>query len=86
MPVFQCGKSQHKLNSLKPYNWREDLVEVYTFDLGEFFCNKVCTFTTIEFHIKYPSVINNLVPFGWVYQFIDFVLTEYICYVSVIDG
>ena len=40
----------------------------------------------IGFYIKYPSVINNLVPFGWVYQFIDFVLTEYICYVSVIDG
>ena len=78
MPVFQCSESQHKLDSLKPYNWGEDFVEVYTFDLGEPFCNKACTFMTIRFHIKYPSVINNLVPFGQVYQFIDFVLMEYI--------
>ena len=78
MPVFQHGKSQHKPDCFKPYNWREDLVKVYTFDLEESFCNKACTFTTIGFHIKYPLVINNLVPFGQVYQFIDFVLTEYI--------
>ena len=49
-----------------------------TFDLGESFCNKACTFTTIGFHIKYPLVINNLAPFGRVYQFIDFVLVEYV--------
>ena len=76
--VTQCSESQHKLDSLKPYNWREDFVEVYTFDLGESFCNKACMFMTIEFHIKYLSVINNLVPFGQVYQFIDFALAEYI--------
>ena len=78
MPVFQCGESQHKLDSLKPHNWSKDFVEVYTFDLGETFCNKACMFITIRFHIKYPSVINNLAPFGWVYQFIDFALMEYI--------
>ena len=78
MPVFQCSESQHKPDSLKPYDWREDLVKVHTFNLEESFCNKACTFMTIRFHIKYPSVINNLVTFGQIYQFIDFALTEYI--------
>ena len=78
MPVFQCSESQHKLDSLKPHTWREDFVEVYTFTLGESFCNKACMFTTIGFNIKYPSVINNLVSFGQVYQFIDFAIAEYI--------
>ena len=78
MPVFQGGKSQHEPDSLKPNNWREDFVEVNTFDLGETFCNKACMFMTIRFHIKYSLVINNLAPFGWVYQFIDFALMEYL--------
>ena len=68
VPVLKCSHGYNKAHSFEVNDRREDLVVVHSLNLGEAFCHKVGSLLTIVFNVKYPTVSDNLLSFGELYQ------------------